>query len=204
MSLQILEETPNLIKVKDERENEFWVSRKRLSQLTTSSRSGSDNTRFVKYVVDYERSQRSWVLGWTPATAWIVGFAAENNAYLRWSGQLDSDSIAEQADDEDFEVGTRSNGEKFDVVIPNPNYVGLDDALDINFIQGGGRRRVSLNKEGFWKFLRSIGFEAGKNKEQDTTRVALKVPEEFRDDFRAGMCGQILMQHLKETTLEQA
>ena len=179
------------------------MSRKRLSQLTTSSRSGGDDAKFVKYVVDYERSQRPWVLEWGPATAWIVGFAAENNAYLRWSGQLDSDSIAEQADDEDFEVGTRSNGEKFDVVIPNPNYVGLDDVLDINFIQGGGRRRVSLNKEGFWKFLRSLGFEAGKNKEQDITRIALKVPDEFRDDFHAGMGGQTLTQHLKETNLEK-
>jgi hypothetical protein len=126
------------------------------------------------------------VLEWSQPLAWLVGFAARNNALLRWSGQLNQDSISKQIDDSDFEVGNDSNGEKFDVIIPNPNVPGLDDVLDINFIQRNGLRKVSLNKEGFWKFLESLGFQAGKESEQSVSLIRTQIPSEFLADFDSG------------------
>ena len=149
-----------------------------------------EDPSLVKYTTDYDRAQRPWVFQhWYPELAWIMGFAAQNNAYLRWSGQLDKGSIELNADDEAFEVGSDSHGEKFDVVMPNPNIVGLDDALDINFIQRNGRRRVSLNKEGFFKFLVEYGFQIGRGMEQDVNYIAAQIPQDYRADFEAGEQG---------------
>lgn len=92
-------------------------------------------------------------------------------------------------DDEDFEIGTDSNGEKFDVIIPNPNVIGLDDALDINFIQRSTRRTVSLNKEGFFRFLETLGFEIGKQRQQNPEVIKFAVPELWYSEFEAGIRG---------------
>ena len=116
-----------------------------------------------------------------------MGFAAQHNAYLRHSGQPNEDSKVSDA----FEFGAASNGEKFDVVMSNPNYANLDAILDINFIQRGSRKRVSLNKQGFWKFLESIGFQIGRGQEQYVDVVRKSVPAEYLANFEMGVCGSV-------------
>ena len=144
----------------------------------------------ILYTTDYERAVRPWTLVWSESVAWIVGFAAQNNAFLRWSGQFDKATLAEDSNpSEVFEEGTASHGEKFDVIIPNPNFAGLDDALDINFISRGSTATVSLNKEGFFRFLKSLGFEVGKGVEQDKTSIRTRVPQEYSAAFDAGARG---------------
>jgi hypothetical protein len=84
-----------------------------------------------------------------------------------------------------------AHGEKFDVVVRNPNYPGLDNLLDINFIQRGNTSRVSLNKQEFFKFLLGLGFRDGRGQQQDAPSIACRVPEEYQESFNMGIRGLI-------------
>ena len=142
---------------------------------------------FIKYPMDPERALRPWVFTrWYPELAWVVGYAAQANAALLHSGQPNGGRPVE----DEFEFGVDSNGEKFDVVMSNPNCVGLDDILDINFIQGRtGIRQVSLNKEGFYRFLETLNFQVGREAEQNVHNVRQSIPAEYLADFDAGTRG---------------
>lgn len=145
---------------------------------------------FMLYpTADAERAVRKWTFTkWTSELAWVVGFAAEVNAAMIHSGQPNGGRSVE----DEFEPGANSHGEKFDVVMANPNYLGLDDILDINFVQTRvSLRSVSLNKEGFWRFLESLGFENGRDAEQKVSVIRKSVPEEYRADFDMGVRGSV-------------
>lgn len=143
---------------------------------------------YRRYPMDSERALRSWKFTrWYPELAWVSGYAAQSNAELFHSGQPNGGRSVE----DEFEFGPDSNGEKFDVIMSNPNYLGLDDSLDINFIHRGGLRVVSLNKEGFWRFLESLGFETGRDKEQSVHVVRQSIPKEYLADFDAGARGSV-------------
>lgn len=144
---------------------------------------------YIKYPVDLDRANRPWIeRGWYSELAWVVGYAAQNNALLLHSGQPNRNHVV----DDDFEFGKESHGEKFDVVMSNPNFVGLDDALDINFVQGRtGLRLVSLNKEGFWRFLESVGFQPGREHDQNFHVILRQIPDQWLSDFMAGARGAV-------------
>ena len=149
------------------------------------------NAGLHRYSTDYLRALRPWAQDWSSELAWIVGFAAQNNAFLRHSGQPNGGRTVE----DEFDFGADSNGEKFDAIMSNPNYAGLDAVLDINFIHRNpskcGLRTVSLNKEGFWRFLESIGFQVGSNQEQTVAVIRQAVPERYLADFDAGVRGSV-------------
>ncbi len=174
--------------VRDENDNDFWIPSDGIRNSIATPRVSSKDAHFYRYSTDYDRAERPWTFTrWYPELAWVVGFAAQQNAYLRHSGQPNSGSAIE----DEFEFGADSNGEKFDVVMPNPNYADLDLAIDINFIHRGSVRRVSLNKQGFWKFLESLGFQTGRNQAQEVQNVRQSVPVEYLADFDAGARGFI-------------
>lgn len=168
--------------------NEYWVPNEGIKDSAATSKLSPKDALLHRYSTDYERADRPWVLSqWYPELAWIVGFAAQQNAYLRHSGQPNEGTAVE----DEFEFGADSNGEKFDAVMSNPNYVGLDAALDINFIHRGSVRRVSLNKQGFWKLLESLGFQVGRDQEQDVYVIQQAIPAEYIADFQAGVRGSV-------------
>lgn len=143
---------------------------------------------YVRYPMDPERALRPWkFVEWTTELAWIVGYAAQTNASLLHSGQPNAGRSVE----DEFAFGPNSNGEKFDVILPNPNFAGLDEVLDINFIHRGGLRMVNLNKEGFWRFLEGLGFETGRDKDQNVHIIRQSIPQENLADFDAGVRGSV-------------
>jgi hypothetical protein len=184
----VLAVSPLSIKIRaanDEDAPEFWVPSEDVTEKQVNLRDGD----FLRYTVDYERAERPWIFTrWYPELAWVIGFAAQHNAYLRHSGQPNEGSSVE----DEFEFGQDSNGEKFDVVMPNPNFSDLDKTLDINFIHRGlSARRVSLNKKGFWQLLESLGFQIGRKREQDVHLIEQSIPAEYVADFRAGVRGTV-------------
>ena len=180
--VEILKTGQKLTLIRDADENEYYVPSEKLQDGKTLRGKG------WRYLVDYDRATRKWeFLIWSAELAWIVGFAAQQNAYLRHSGQPNAESVVE----DEFEFGADSNGEKFDVVIPNPNYPGLDDALDINFIHGRSLNRVSLNKEGFWRFLVTMGFQIGRGREQRVDDVRTLIPDDYLTSFQEGIRGLV-------------
>jgi hypothetical protein len=186
--IEVLQEGPRTSQILDANMNEYWVPNEGIKDSVVSSRVSTKDAHFHRYSTDYDRAARTWTfVRWYPELAWIVGFAAQQNAYLRHSGQPNDGTAVE----DEFEFGADSNGEKFDAVMPNPNYIGLDAALDINFIHRGSPRRVSLNKQGFWKLLESLGFQIGKNQEQDVHAIQQAVPVEYLADFQAGGRGSV-------------
>ena len=143
---------------------------------------------YMRYPMDPERALRPWNFkSWYPELAWVVGYAAQTNAELFHSGQPNGGRPVE----DEFEFGASSNGEKFDVIMPNPNFAKLDDVLDINFIHRSGLRMVSLNKEGFWRFLATLGFETGRAAEQTVHVIRQSIPEAYLADFDAGVRGSV-------------
>jgi hypothetical protein len=138
---------------------------------------------YTRYIMDPERALRPWnFTRWYPELAWVIGYAAQTNAELFHSGQPNGGRPVE----DEFEFGASSNGEKFDVIMPNPNFAKLDDVLDINFIHRSGLRVVSLNKEGFWRFLESLNFQTGRDAEQNVHVIRQSIPEEYVAEFDAG------------------
>jgi hypothetical protein len=147
---------------------------------------------FYRYSTDQARAIRKWEFKrWYPELAWIVGFAAQQNAALVHSGQPNGGRAVE----DEFQFGKDSHGEKFDVVMSNPNYAELDDVTDINFIHRDaskrGLRTVQLNKEGFYKFLESLGFKVGREQDQDVVSIRREIPTEYLADFDAGTRGSV-------------
>lgn len=174
-----------LVQVQDERGNECWVTREKY-EIATCSKVRTKDAGFLRYSMDYDRAVRPWAFTqWFSELAWVVGFAAQQNAYLRHSGTPNAGTVVE----DEFEFGADSHGEKFDVVIPNPNCAGLDDVLDLNFSQRTSVRCVSLNKQGFYRFLESIGFQIGRDQEQCVHNIRKSIPAEYMADFEAGLLG---------------
>jgi hypothetical protein len=190
--VEIIQTSPNFTQI-DTGKGPVWVRHSELSDSprAAKSKSGSvktGNDRDMVYHTDDARASRPWVAAWSESVAWIVGFLAMNNAHLRHSGQRQQNLTVET---ESFEEAELAHGEKFDVVVRNPNYPGLDDLLDINFIQRGNTSRVSLNKQEFFKFLLGLGFRDGRGQQQDAPSIACRVPEEYQESFNMGIRGLI-------------
>lgn len=186
--IEILQVGTRTTDIRDANDNEYWVPNEGIKDSVVSSRVCAKDAHFRRYSTDYERAERPWVFTrWYSELAWLVGFAAQQNAYLRHSGQPNGGSAVE----DEFEFGADSNGEKFDAVMPNPNYPDLDKTLDINFVHRNSVRRVSLNKQGFWRFLKSLGFQIGRNQEQPVQVIQQGLPAEYLADFQAGVRGSV-------------
>jgi hypothetical protein len=186
--VEVLQNGSRTSQIQDENGNEYWVPTEGIRDSVVTSRMSAKDAHFHRYSTDDKRALRPWVFEqWYPELAWIVGFAAQQNVYLRHSGQPNEGNSVE----DEFEFGADSKGEKFDAVMANPNYPELDTTLDINFIHRGSVRRVSLNKQGFWKFLESLGFQIGKNQEQDVHLIRQSIPAAYGADFDAGVRGAV-------------
>ena len=102
----------------------YPVDALRKSKLTDAEKIQRDIAEgYVKYpTADPKRAMRPWVFTrWYSELAWVIGYAAQANAALIHSGQPNGGKSVE----DEFEFGVDSNGEKFDVVMSNPNFVGV-------------------------------------------------------------------------------